>query len=89
MPSIKTALVGLSELKPQQILLHCNSGYQYQKKLIIKALQQEQSLAESNYYSPVTVVVSHSMVNGNHAHSNYYQWPNASVKIQGELVFLS
>ena len=87
----KTALIGFSELKAQQILLHCFPVHQYQKKLIIKALQQEQSLAESNYLSPVTVKVSgiYSMVNGNHAYNNYYQWANASVNIQGELVFVS
>ena len=88
---LKTALIGISELKAQQILLHCFPVHQYQKELIIKALQQEQSLAESNAYSPVTVKVSgvYSMVNGNPAHNSYYQWANASVNIQGELVFLS
>ena len=31
----------------------------------------------------------YSMVNGNYAHNNYYQWANTSVNNQGELVFLS
>ena len=36
----ETALVSISELKvAQQILLHCISGYQFQKELTIKALQ--------------------------------------------------
>ena len=37
----KTALVGIRELKAQHILLHCFPVHQHQKKLTIKALQQE------------------------------------------------
>ena len=86
-----TALVGISELNTQQILLHCLSDYRYQRELTIKALQLEKSLAKVNDYAsfPVIVMVSgsSSMVNSSHVHN--YHWANASVNIRRELVFLS
>ena len=87
----KTTLVGISELKAQQILLHCFSGHsQYNKEPTIKALQMEWSLAKSNNHTfPVTVMVSgiSSMVNNMHVLN--YHWGNASVNIQEKLVFFS
>ena len=89
----ETAQIGISELKVEQILLHCFSGYQYQKELTIKALQLERSLAKVNDYVsfPVIVMVSDisSMVNSIHSHNNYCHWVNASVNIQGELLYVS
>ena len=91
----ETAKIGISELKVKQILLHCFPGYQYQKELTIKALQLERSLAKVNDFTsfPVIVMVSgiSSMVNSIHKHNNnnYYHWANASVNIQGELLYVS
>ena len=92
----ETAQIGISELKGKQILLHCFSAYgQYQKELTTKALQLERSLAKINDYAsfPVIVMVSgiSSMVNSKHTHNNnnYYHWANASVNIQGELLYVS
>ena len=88
----ETALVGISELKAQQITLYsfriCDYQ-QYRKELTIETLQQpEKSLAESNASTFTAIVmVSHisSMVNS--MQNNH--WAKASIYIRGEVVSIS